>query len=369
MEKEPKKKKSTKKKKTKRPVEEVEAAAAGDSQEKKSKKKKKKSKSESAESAPQAAPRPRGRPYTVSIALPGSIVANAQSPELRTYLAGIIARAVTVFNVDEVVVFREQDPKSAGTGEKTMNGEFKGASRGSDPNIFLARVLQYLETPQYLRKALFPVHTDLKYAGLLNPLDAPHHVRFETNSRYREGVVVQRPVRAGKGSLVNVGLRKEAQIDRSLQPGTRVTVRVDHFLKSATAKAVTGVAVAPSEPRETHGMYWGYNTRVAAGLKEVWTEAPFEGGYDLSVGTSENGTNIHAADTKLPPFKHLLIVFGGLAGLESAVMSDEGVEATGAEDLFDLYINAVPNQGSGTIRTEEAIPIVMSAMLRHYPQY
>lgn len=29
-----------------------------------------------------------GRPYTVSIALPGSILDNAQSPELRTYLAG-----------------------------------------------------------------------------------------------------------------------------------------------------------------------------------------------------------------------------------------------------------------------------------------
>lgn len=30
----------------------------------------------------------QGRLYTVSIALPGSILDNAQSPELRTYLAG-----------------------------------------------------------------------------------------------------------------------------------------------------------------------------------------------------------------------------------------------------------------------------------------
>lgn len=44
-----------------------------------------------------------GVPYTVSIALPGSIVANAQSAELRTYLAGQIARAAAVFNVSEVV--------------------------------------------------------------------------------------------------------------------------------------------------------------------------------------------------------------------------------------------------------------------------
>jgi hypothetical protein len=39
---------------------------------------------------------------TLSIAVPGSILENAQSPELRTYLAGQIARAACVFKIDEV---------------------------------------------------------------------------------------------------------------------------------------------------------------------------------------------------------------------------------------------------------------------------
>jgi hypothetical protein len=39
---------------------------------------------------------------TLSIAVPGSILDNAQSPELRTYLAGQIARAACVFKIDEV---------------------------------------------------------------------------------------------------------------------------------------------------------------------------------------------------------------------------------------------------------------------------
>lgn len=42
-----------------------------------------------------------GRQYTVSIALPGSILDNAQTPELRTYLAGQIARACVIFKVLE----------------------------------------------------------------------------------------------------------------------------------------------------------------------------------------------------------------------------------------------------------------------------
>lgn len=39
---------------------------------------------------------------TVSIAVPGSILDNAQSPEFRTYLAGQIARAACIYKIDEV---------------------------------------------------------------------------------------------------------------------------------------------------------------------------------------------------------------------------------------------------------------------------
>lgn len=42
---------------------------------------------------------------TVSIAVPGSILDNAQSPELRTYLAGQIARAACIYKIDEVFFF------------------------------------------------------------------------------------------------------------------------------------------------------------------------------------------------------------------------------------------------------------------------
>lgn len=53
--------------------------------------------------------------------------------------------------------------------------------------IQLARILQYLECPQYLRKYFFPIHKDLQYAGLLNPLDAPHHLRQNDEFAFRYG--------------------------------------------------------------------------------------------------------------------------------------------------------------------------------------
>lgn len=50
---------------------------------------------------------PKGRKWTVSIAVPSSIVDNAQSPELRSYLVGQIARCLVIFNIDEIVAYDE----------------------------------------------------------------------------------------------------------------------------------------------------------------------------------------------------------------------------------------------------------------------
>ena len=51
-------------------------------------------------------------------------------------------------------------------------------------------------------------------------------------------------------------------------------------------------------------------------------------------------------------FSHLLLVFGGLKGLESCLESDESLQETDIELLFDHYVNTCPGQGSRTIRTE-----------------
>lgn len=48
-----------------------------------------------------------GRKWTVSVAIPSSIVDNAQSRELEAYLIGQIARALTIFRIDEIVVYDE----------------------------------------------------------------------------------------------------------------------------------------------------------------------------------------------------------------------------------------------------------------------
>ncbi|KAF0767020.1 Uncharacterized protein FWK35_00003962, partial [Aphis craccivora] len=112
---------------------------------------------------------------TVSIAVPGSILDNAQSPEFRTYLAGQIARAACIYKIDEIIVF---DDVGEQTNVMVANKKTEGGSKTCKQ---LAIILQYLECPQYLRRILFPIHNFLKYTGVLNPLDAPHHFRQEDN--------------------------------------------------------------------------------------------------------------------------------------------------------------------------------------------
>lgn len=71
----------------------------------------------------------------------------------------------------------------------------------------------------------------------------------------------------------------------------------------------------------------------------------------------------NTAITKLPAFRHALIVFGGPLGLEVCAAKDP--QLASCEDvagLFDLYLNTCPEQGSRTIRTEEAVLISLGAL-------
>lgn len=54
-----------------------------------------------------------------------------------------------------------------------------------------------------------------------------------------------------------------------------------------------------------------------------------------------------------------MIFFGGLEGIEGLIEHDESVTVQPEEagKLFQKYLNTCPNQGTFTIRTEEAILI------------
>jgi predicted SPOUT superfamily RNA methylase MTH1 len=204
---------------------------------------------------------------TVSIALPGSIINNPQTLQLKSCLVDQIARSAAIFRINEIVIYNENSI-SDDCNNETFN-----------PNEFFCRILQYLETPQYLRKALFGIHPHLKYAGILNPLDAPHHMRANEDCEYREGLVLDATSPSGD-TFVDCGLSKNVLIDKSLEVGTRVTVKMK-AIRGRNPPYYGGKIVSPSTPTVESGIYWGYTVRYAKSFSEVFTQSTYKVGYWL----------------------------------------------------------------------------------------
>lgn len=261
----------------------------------------------------------KGRDFTVSIALPGSILDNIPSQELRSYVSGEIARAAAIYQVDEIVIFKEDAMEK-------MNDFSESNERDSmDSTSFLNLLLTYLETPQYLRKALFPLSPALRFAGLMNPLDAPHHLRVNEICEFREAVVI--PERNDQissnqhstSSLADCGLRSMVRLNEEEKIGTRITVRLLDggnigAMRSSKKQKVEkfkrghgtlqGIIEKNSTPAEELGLYWGYKTRVAGSLSQVFSGCPW-GEYDVAIGTSDKGDSIYSSEFELKTFKYV----------------------------------------------------------------
>ncbi|KAK8797194.1 hypothetical protein WA158_004404 [Blastocystis sp. Blastoise] len=294
-------------------------------------------------------PKRRG---TVSIAVPASIIDLCQILELKTIVAGQISRIASMFMVDEIVVFRDMENK-------------KGQLVKADE--FLAKVLQYQETPQYLKKAIFPFCKELQFVGLLSPLEIPSHVHKNEFLKYREGVVTETITTGNKGSFVDVGLdTRTVLIPQMIQKGVRVTIQFDNGI-NLKSKTLTGKAVSPLLPRGDLGLYWGYRTRAAESLQTVFDSCPYKEGYDITIGISTKSKQYTIdPEFQLPSYQHLMIVFGGAEGIEEAIEADEHIKTHDPASLFTYFLNPIYSRGCRNVRTEEMISMTLSTLQINY---
>jgi predicted SPOUT superfamily RNA methylase MTH1 len=331
------------------------------------------------------------RLQTVSIALPSSMLEGYITKELKTFVVGNVARVLALYEVDEVVVYddltRLSDSKPSANddseGAKVEGAQVDGISADTNSNssknplLFLSRILQYCETPPYLKRPLFPQHGDLSSSGVLQPLETRHHPKpGDTSSSYREGVVLNKWDSAGN-SLANCGLKKDVQLDIKAPVNARCTVKITSF------KELTGECVPPNEPRETTGQYTGYKVRVVGPSCEG---GPLEGvlkgnadfKYDLTIGVGENGGKVfdHGNNgSKNGPvgkkmfgafkgFDHMLIVLGNQHGLEQTLDATIASNIPGNEvgKMFDHYANFLPVRGCRGVRVEESLSVVLGAV-------
>uniref|UniRef100_A0A0A9XY25 RNA methyltransferase n=1 Tax=Lygus hesperus TaxID=30085 RepID=A0A0A9XY25_LYGHE len=200
----------------------------------------------------------------------------------------------------------------------------------------------------------FPVGKGLQICGTFESSGHPPHLRRESVSVYREGVVLEKVHTQLQQSYVFVGLEEDVRIDRQLEPGLRVTVKLN------PDGGNRGTAVSPREPKSTLGIYWGYEVRLAKSFSAIFTESPHKKGYNLTIGTSDKGTPLGSVTFKSKKRRRALLVIGGVKGLEFALSNDDSLGTQDVALTFDHYVNVCPDQGSRTIRSEEALLISLA---------
>jgi predicted SPOUT superfamily RNA methylase MTH1 len=269
----------------------------------------------------------------ISVLLPTSLAADAPDLRQKTVRVGSIGRALAVFRVEKVCIYADDDPNLKNQAEETE---------------LITMLLRYMETPQYLRKLLLHHTEELRYAGLLPPLRTPHHPLQSEKNRpgdYREGVVVEV---SKNQSLLEIGLPEKAVIGERLRVGQRLTLR----LGKKSGDQILATQVTRGEISE----YWGYEVlrakSLAEGLKVLKA--------DCSIGTSRRGQDlsaVHAMESGKP--RNVAVAFGGpYAGLFE-ICERQGVDAN---KLFDAVMNTIPNQGTATVRTEEALIATLAVL-------
>lgn len=133
----------------------------------------------------------------------------------------------------------EQGYRNEYCNERCLYGSFTGVPRDATVSIKLLKSkMAAQKLHRYLRKALFPVHSSLRHAGLLPPTDMPHHLRRDDASPYREGVIIENYFNDST-IYVDVGLNEPVQIptSQSIPPNTRVTVQMPSKSSHGTLSA------------------------------------------------------------------------------------------------------------------------------------
>lgn len=272
-----------------------------------------------------------------AIAIPASLTLDVPHLREKTFRIGLVGRAAAVFQVDEVIVYPDM-PK--------VNQE-------RDIRLIKA-ILSYMETPQYLRKRLFKIMPELKYAGTLPPLRTPHHPtanRTEnlTLYEYREGVVLSH---SKQGSLIDIGVEQPALAQgTTLKTNTRLTVKVTESGKYPK------VVVTDQKEIKT---YWGYRVSISniPFVKLLKTRQ-----FNLVIATSKKGkaiaTVLEQLREKWRNSSTTLVAFGAPTQGLYEIAAHEHAKL---DDVAHFVVNTIPNQATETVRTEEAIYASLSIL-------
>ena len=257
------------------------------------------------------------------IAIPSVVLEDCSTLREKTEKVGMIARASAIFGVNKICIYGV-------------------AGKASDESRFLKLILEYLETPQYLRRRAYPISEELKFAGLLPPLRIPSHLVSADISKVkagdvREGIVVKQ----GGNTLVDVGFSKLATISGIIASNKRITVKIESISNEISARIID---------KKDAPDYWGYTVETFPSLSKMFQQLE----PDFAVLTSKKGANIqdkwNLIGEKIRSCNNVLVAFGSPKHGLPEILAQEKVLVQNS-----VLLNTVPKQAVETVRAEEAI--------------
>jgi hypothetical protein len=248
----------------------------------------------------------------------------------KTSKIGLIGRAAAIFRVDEIIIYSDNQK----------------INQTPDMDL-IATLLSYMETPQYLRKRLFKIRPELQYAGVLPPLRTSHHplnrkMKNLKIGEYREGVTVSR---IKEDTLVDIGVEQQAMILKKRLPiGKKVTVKIVMVGKHVQVEVAN---------RDDIPKYWGYTVSEE---KNSLGNVVKNRGFDLIIATSRYGVPLEEVVEKIAEewrkANSIVVAFGAPTQGLYEILKSEGLNL---DDIVDFVVNTIPEQGTETVRTEEAL--------------
>jgi methyltransferase len=259
-------------------------------------------------------------------AIPDSSLSDEQTKRDKSIKIAQFARAFSIFRVKKVYVYHDS------------LSQFER----EDPDL-LRTILRYLDTPQYLRKALYPRMPQLEYAGILHPIKAPHHKPPEDIKKVRVGDIRTGVIAKVKGQLfVEVGLGSLVPFVGSGFEGKKVNVKFTSPYPNLKAMEAAEQDISD---------YWGYEVKEVPSLGKLLTSVE---NVEIIV-TSRKGSYFKNVETKLVErcknAQNVLVVFGAPKHGVHDILAKEG----GSSKPFEFVVNMFPNQATETVRLEEAV--------------
>ena len=148
----------------------------------------------------------------MQVAIPDSSLVDEQTKRDKSIKISQISRACCIFRVRKIYIYRDKTSVSAQKDRKLLKA-----------------MLTYLDTPQYLRRKLFPIMDELEYAGILHPVKAPHHKGKKADiGDIRVAILIEK-----KGKLyADIGLDSLSLFKGSGYAGKKLTPRSYLFIRN-----------------------------------------------------------------------------------------------------------------------------------------